>query len=111
MKKPFCLTFPSENYNTKDKQSCCRYRDIFPFSHARKAFRSRPESTDTAGKSVTTDTAENSRPVTTDTAENSRPVTTDTAGKSLPVTTDTAGKSRQVTKRIPQQLLTQESIG
>jgi hypothetical protein len=30
MKRHFCLTFPSENYNTKGKQSCCRYRDIFP---------------------------------------------------------------------------------
>ncbi len=33
VKKPFCFSFPSENYITKDWQSRCWYQDIFPATH------------------------------------------------------------------------------
>jgi hypothetical protein len=106
----------TENPAVNTRTICLLPIEFFKIPHARKATagKSRPETTDTAGKSRPSGPwretfyipmpeklrPENPskqlqlpQPVRADTAGKSRPVTTDTAGKSRPVKTDTAGKS------------------
>jgi hypothetical protein len=83
----------TENPAVDTRTICLLPIEFFLITHARKATagKSRPETTDTTGKSRPSGARKGK-------ARKSWQVTTDTAGKIwLPVTANTAGKSRQVT--------------
>ncbi len=106
-KKPFCFSFPPENFRVKDRNSRCRYQNNLPASHT--VFLNHP-CQKSYGRKISDRNNRYGRKILAFWCQKRKgrkiPASNYRYGRKirLPVTADTAGKSRQVTTRYGQKI-------